>query len=139
MIKIEERLAEKLSGLTSLFISFDYNENIVSWLKQNLDTYNYNKKTKEWETTILELSKLLDSLCFYDEISLSLYKSENQEIKEESNLNIDFKLKPYEHQLETIRYGIDHNKWLMLLDMGLGKSMCIIHLARWLKKNRGEG
>lgn len=136
MIKIEERLAEKLSGLTSLFISFDYNENIVSWLKQNLDTYNYNKKTKEWETTILELSKLLDSLCFYDEINLSLYKSENQEIKEEPTLNIDFKLKPYKHQLETIRYGIDHNKWLMLLDMGLGKSMCIIHLVRWLKKNR---
>lgn len=137
MIKIEERLSEKLSGLTSLFISFDYNENIISWLKQNLDIYNYNKKTKEWETTILELSKLLDSLCFYDEINLSLYKSKNQEIKEEPTLNIDFKLKPYEHQLETIRYGINHNKWLMLLDMGLGKSMCIIHLARWLKKNRG--
>ena len=137
MIKIEERLAEKLSGLTSLFISFNYNENIISWLKQNLDTYNYNKKTKEWETTILELSKILDSLCFYDEINLSLYKSENQEVKKEPKLNIDFKLKPYEHQLETIRYGIDHNKWLMLLDMGLGKSMCIIHLARWLKKNRG--
>lgn len=137
MIEIEERLAEKLSGLTSLFISFDYNENIVSWLKQNLDVYNYNKKTKEWETTILELSKILDSLCFYDEINLSLYNSQNQEIKEEPNLNIDFKLKPYEHQLETIKYGIDHNKWLMLLDMGLGKSMCIIHLARWLKKNRG--
>ena len=136
MIKIEERLTEKLSGLTSLFISFDYNENIVSWLKQNLDIYNYNKKTKEWETTILELSKLLDSLCFYDEINLSLHKSENQEIKEEPILNIDFKLKPYEHQLETIKYGINHNKWLMLLDMGLGKSMCIIHLARWLKKNR---
>lgn len=136
MIKIEERLSEKLSGLTSLFISFDYNENIVSYLKQNLDIYNYNKKTKEWETTILELSKLLDSLCFYDEINLSLYKSENQETEEEPILNIDFKLKPYEHQLETIRYGIDHNKWLMLLDMGLGKSMCIIHLARWLKKNR---
>lgn len=137
MIKIEERSSEKLSGLTSLFISFDYNEDIVSWLKQNLDTYNYNKKTKEWETTILELGKILDSLCFYDGINLSLYKSEKQEIKEETPLNIDFKLKPYEHQLETIRYGIDHDKWLMLLDMGLGKSMCIIHLARWLKKNRG--
>ena len=47
MIKIEERSSEKLSGLTSLFISFDYSENIVSWLKQNLDIYNYNKKTKE--------------------------------------------------------------------------------------------
>lgn len=83
------------------------------------------------------LSNVLDSLCFYDEINLSLYKSENQAIEEEPHLNIDFKLKPYEHQLETIKYGIDHNKWLMLLDMGLGKSMCIIHLARWLKKNRG--
>jgi hypothetical protein len=30
MIKIEERAAEKLSGLTSLFISFDYREDIVS-------------------------------------------------------------------------------------------------------------
>ena len=137
MIKIEERSSEKLSGLTSLFISFDYNEDIVSWLKQNLDIYNYNKKTKEWETAILELGKILDSLCFYDEINLSLYKSEKQEIKEDLPLNIDFKLKPYEHQVETIKYGIDHDKWLMLLDMGLGKSMCIIHLARWLKKNRG--
>ena len=58
----------------------------------------------------MELGKILDSLCFYDEINLSLYKSENQAIKEELNLNIDFKLKPYEHQLETIKYGINHDK-----------------------------
>lgn len=135
MIRIEERSPEKLSGLTSLFISFDYSENIVSWLKQNLDVYNYNRKTKEWETTILELSKLLDSLCFFDELKLSLLPDKPEKEKT-FPLNIDFKLKPYKHQIETIEYGINHKKWLMLLDMGLGKTMCIIHLARWLKKNK---
>lgn len=138
MIKIEERRAEKLSGLTSLFISFDYREDIVKWIKQNLDIYLYNKKTKEWETTILELSKILDSFCFLDNINLTLYK----EVKTNTNIEIkdndlDFKLMPYPHQIETINYGLNHNKWLMLLDMGLGKSMCIVHIARWLKKYRG--
>ena len=138
MIKIEERRAEKLSGLTSLFISFDYREDIVKWIKQNLDIYLYNKKTKEWETTVLELSKILDSFCFLDNINLTLYK----EIKTNNNIEIkdndlDFKLIPYPHQIETINYGLNHNKWLMLLDMGLGKSMCVIHIARWLKKYRG--
>ena len=138
MIKIEERRAEKLSGLTSLFISFDYREDIVKWIKQNLDIYLYNKKTKEWETTILELSKILDSFCFLDNINLTLYKeaktNTNIEIKDN---DLDFKLIPYPHQIETINYGLNHNKWLMLLDMGLGKSMCIVHIARWLKKYRG--
>lgn len=138
MIRIEERKAEKLSGLTSIFISFDYNESIVSWIKQNLDTYNYNKKTKEWEVTILELNKILDAFCFFDSIHLKLYKedSANNQIKLNNN-DLEFKLPPYPHQLETIEYGINHNNWLMLLDMGLGKSMCIIHIARWLKKYRG--
>ena len=138
MINIEERRAEKLSGLTSLFISFDYREDIVKWIKQNLDIYLYNKKTKEWETTILELSKILDSFCFLDNINLTLYK----EVKTNTNIelkdnDLDFKLIPYPHQIETINYGLNHNKWLMLLDMGLGKSMCIVHIARWLKKYRG--
>ena len=139
MIKIEERKSERLSGLTSLFISFTYNDQLISWLKQNLDIYNYNRKTKEWETTVLELGKLLDFLCFIDEIDLSLYNypSDDEPLSMRPKINIDFKLKPYQHQLETIEYGITHNKWLMLLDMGLGKSMCIIHLARWLRKNRG--
>lgn len=139
MIRIEERGAEKLSGLTSLFISFDYSEEVVSWLKQNLDTFSYNKKTKEWETTILELSKLLDGLSSIDEIELKLFDYPTEK-KQRADLNrypISFKTRPYEHQIETIEYGINNDKWLMLLDMGLGKTACIINIARWLKEYRG--
>lgn len=137
MIKIEERRAEKLSGLTSLFISFDYKDEIVAFLKQNLDIYTYNKKTKEWETTILELSKLLDSLCFYDDISFSLLNP--NEHKESSKVDLEeLKLKSslYKHQIDAINYGINHDKWLLLDDQGLGKSLEIIAIAKWLKENR---
>ena len=37
----------KLSGLSSLVIKFDYNEYIVDALK-TLPTYNYDKKSKLW-------------------------------------------------------------------------------------------
>ena len=45
MIYIREKPTEKLSGLTSIFVSFDYSEKIVSWIKLNIDIYNYDKKT----------------------------------------------------------------------------------------------
>ena len=136
MINIEERKSEKLSGLTSLFISFDYKEEIVSWIKQNLDTYLYNKKTKEWETTILELSKILDSFCYFDDVKLSLYK------KQEKNNGVEIqecnlKSTPYKHQLDAINYGLNHNKWLLLDEQGLGKTLEIIGIAKWLKENKG--
>ena len=136
MINIEERKSEKLSGLTSLFISFDYKEEIVSWIKQNLDTYLYNKKTKEWETTILELSKILDSFCYFDDIKLSLYKTQEKnngvEIQE-----CNLKSIPYKHQLDAINYGLNHNKWLLLDEQGLGKTLEIIGIAKWIKENKG--
>ena len=86
MVKIKERRAEKLSGLTSLFISFDYNENIINFIKQNIDLYNFNKKTKEWEVLTNQLSKILDSLCFLDDIELNLYKEEENKIENTSTL-----------------------------------------------------
>ena len=136
MINIEERKSEKLSGLTSLFISFDYKEEIVSWIKQNLDTYLYNKKTKEWEATILELSKILDSFCYFDDIKLSLYKTQEKnngvEIQE-----CNLKSIPYKHQLDAINYGLNHNKWLLLDEQGLGKTLEIIGIAKWIKENKG--
>ena len=139
MIKIEERAAEKLSGLTSLFISFDYREDIVSWIKQNIELYSYNKRTKEWEVTILELAKILDSLCSLDNITLFRYnyREDKSSLLELQDDSLSFKLRPYAHQVEAINYGINHKKWLLLYDMGLGKSMSIIHIARYLKKYKG--
>lgn len=133
MIWIKERPCEKLSGLTSLFVSFDFDERIVSLIKLNIDVYNYNKKTKEWEVPINKLAYLVDNLSVLNDVKLTLYKLSTPEETVVRLRENTYKLKPYKHQEEAIKFGLTHDKWLLLDDMGLGKTASIIHIAEELK------
>ena len=133
----------KISGLSSLVIQFDYNPYIVDALK-TIPTYNYDKKTKLWEFPVCYLGRLLDSLTFLDDIQLKLldtpesgefHFSQQEPLSEIEK--VSFKMKPFEHQLEAINFGLSHEKWLLLDSMGLGKTNSIIWLAETLKR-RGE-
>lgn len=44
MIKIKEDKCVKLSGITSLFVSFSFNKDIINIIK-SYDKYVYDKKT----------------------------------------------------------------------------------------------
>lgn len=138
MIQLQERPCEKLSGLTSFFLSFDYSEQIVNIIKQNIDVYKFNKKTKEWEIPITYLNVLLDNLSIFDSINISLYKEENRLIPIKPAIE-NYKLKPFKHQEEAIKFGLqpNHEKFLLLDDMGLGKTASIIHIAEERKQRNG--
>lgn len=133
----------KLSGLSSLVIKFDYNEYVIDSLK-TLPTYVYDKKNKLWEVPTCYLGRLLDSLTFLDEIQLKLLdtpKSGEFHFNKQFNLEplseiekVSFKMKPFEHQLEAINFGLAKEKWLLLDSMGLGKTNSIIWLAETLKR-----
>lgn len=139
MIEIKEiSPPQKLSGRSSLLVTFDYNENIVNTVK-TFSPAVFNKKNLTWEISIIYLSKLLDALTFYDNIKLSLLK--DNEIKEisahESITEIEiskFNFTPFKHQVEAINYGLNKNKWLLLDGCGLGKTLEIIGLAETLKR-----
>lgn len=133
MIIIEENKSKKIPGGFSLFITFDYNDEIVKTIKYSCDVCNYDKKIKTWEVPVINLSKLLDNLCTIDEITLKLLKDKKEK---ESNNKITTKLKtkPYEYQKEGIEYGINHDKFLLLDAPGLGKSLQMIYTAQELKK-----
>lgn len=133
MIWIKERPCEKLSGLTSLFVSFDFDERIVFLIKLNIDVYNYNKKTKEWEVPVNKLAYLVDNLSVLNDVKLTLYKLSTSKETVVSLRENTYKLKPYKHQEEAIKFGLTHDKWLLLDDMGLGKTASIIHIAEELK------
>lgn len=45
-----------------------------------------------------------------------------------------FKLKPFEHQLEAVDFGLIHEKWLLLDSPGTGKTFSTICLAETLKR-----
>ena len=152
----------KVSGLTSLWVTFNYNDAIVSSMK-SMPTFYFHKKELAWEIPINHLAQLLDTLTFLDDIDLKLLNdSEFNSIypvnistqeNTQSSLNgstqthneyIDksltleerqeFKSKIFKHQLEGINYGLNHNRFLLLDTMGLGKTLETIYLAETLKR-----
>ena len=144
MIRITEiSPPQKISGLSSICVTFDFNQYVVDALK-TIPTFYYHKKDNVWEFPVCYLSRLLDSLTFLDEIQLKLLdtlesgefhfgRQFNMEPLSETE-KVSFKMNPFEHQLEAINFGLAHEKWLLLDSMGLGKTNSIIWLAETLKR-----
>lgn len=134
---------QKISGLSSICVTFDFNQYIVDSLK-TIPTYYYHKRDNVWEFPVCYLGRLLDSLTFLDEIQLRLLDTpESKEFHFGRQFDLEplseiervsFKMKPFDHQLEAINFGLAHEKWLLLDSMGLGKTNSIIWLAETLKR-----
>ena len=135
MIHVKEITPLKFSGRSSFLISFNYNQKIVEAIKL-LPNYYYHKKTYSWEVPINCLKDLLDSLVHIDSIELEL-KNENETISNnvltEEEIS-KFKIKPYDHQIEAVNFGLKHKGWLLLDSMGVGKTAEVIYYAETLKR-----
>ena len=132
MITISEKPTKKMPGFTSLFISFDYNTAIIEALK-TVPNMMYHKSLKAWETPLSLLSEVIDKLCSIDDITINWLPDKPEKTVKDIKLS-KYKTKPMSHQIEAIKYGLVHDKWLLLDEPGLGKSLDIIYLAQELKK-----
>ena len=129
MINIFENQSKKSIGQTSLFVSFDYKPEIVEVIKSAGDGIYY-KDSKVWELPLNKLSYLIDNLTMIDSINLDfLPESESEKL----NLSIDYKVKPFDHQLEAIKWLINTKNGLLLDVPGLGKTLDVIYAAEELK------
>ena len=134
MINIYERQTVKLPGITSLFVSFDFNRAIVDELKL-LGTTNYNPDTKEWEIPLTSLSEFIDRVCKLDEITIHVVQDVVTGVADDYTLSLDtYRTKPFDYQLEGIQFGLQHDNYLLLDAPGLGKSLQLIYLAEELKR-----
>lgn len=129
MIRIHIGEPEKLSNnilvKKSAFVSFDYNADIVSFIKQ-MGTRVYNPDNNTWE---IPLNNII-SLCnkFEDEeIKIDgVYENLNEKkFKIDIPKGFEFKTKPFEHQIEGVRFGLDKKKFLLCDDQGLGKALAL--------------
>ena len=138
MIKIHIGEPEKLSNnilvKKSAFVSFDYNPDIVSYIKQ-MGTRVYNPDNHTWEMPINNIIGLCN-------------KFENEEIKVEGTYedlhkhefeidipkDFEFKTKPFRHQIDGVRFGLNKKKFLLCDDQGLGKTKQIIDFVGCLEK-----
>ena len=131
MTVIQERKSSKIPGGTSLFIRFDYHKALVDCVKK-ANVFNFNKEELEWEVPVTFLSEFLDTATYIDDIQLELLKDKGKKHKV-VELGT-YKTAPFDYQLEGIKYGIEHNKWLLLDSPGLGKTLQLMYLAKELKE-----
>lgn len=133
MIYITEKQTSKVPGITSVFVKFNYNVDIVNDIK-TLPCFNYSKKDNVWEIPITYLAQLIDKLCVYDDIDLKLCNITFEEDKIYPLQISKYKTKPFKYQEEGIQFGLNHDKWLLLDPPGLGKTLQIMYIAEELKK-----
>ena len=127
MINIEIKDSKKCNGDYSLFISFDYNSDIVDTIK-SLPTRNYDNNTKTWEVPFNQLGNVVEKLSKYDiTISGKYIKLDTDKIKIPADFK--FKTKPFKHQIEGVTFGLNHDKWLLGDEQGLGKTKQVIDIA----------
>ena len=134
MITIEERTAKKVTGITSLFISFKYNQQLVDIIK-TVQCKQYTKQDNTWEVPIGYLGYLVKKFRQYDDVLIKRMKDNNEEEKHYSLSS--YKTPCYPYQEDAIQYGLNHDKWLLLDVPGLGKSKQVINLIEELKRYKG--
>lgn len=130
MIRIEEKTAIKVPGITSLFVSFDFDKRIVDELKL-INSCFYNAETKTWEIPLTALAEFVDKVCTYSDIELYFLDLNKAPIIEQPLQK--YRTKPFPYQLDGIQYGLNHDSWLLLDMPGLGKTLQLIYLAQELR------
>lgn len=141
MILIEEIIPKKVSGRTSLLVSFKYNQGIVEAIK-TVPNALYHKKDYTWEIPISSLSFLLDTLTPLDDIELRLITKpepdENNPTSSETDLTeteiSQFRVRPFDHQIEAINFLLQTPKALLLDAPGCGKTLTTMYYAETLHK-----
>ena len=137
MIKIDIRKCEKCNTEYSLFVSFPYDADIIDIIREQSSVKYWVPERKEWELPIDALEKLMDSFSKYQvEINvddIDALKEKNTDIPD----GFKFKTSPYEHQIEGVRYGLAHEKWLLGDEQGLGKTKEVIDIAVAKKLQNG--
>lgn len=138
MIKIDIRKSAKCNGDWALFVSFPYNNTIVNMIR-SLPSRYYDGTTKEWEVPFNKLSTLMAELSTF---SMEVHADSTEMFEKKRSVavippNFEFRTKPFDHQIEGFHYGLEHDRWLLGDEQGLGKTKQVIDIAVAKKLQKG--
>lgn len=136
-IRISDPVKLKPTSLSKLsaFVSFDYDPNLVSIVKE-LGTRVYIPEDKSWEIPDSVVPSLLNRLTDYD-VTLTGRMHHEQNMQINLPKGFIFTTKPYQHQVEGVMYGLENDSFLLGDDQGLGKTKQIIDIALCRKASEG--
>lgn len=132
VISEPKKLSNNVLIKQSAFVSFDYDGEIVSYIKE-MATRVYNPENHTWEMPISNIIGLCNRFSDRDITISGIYKNLADEIESEIPTNFKFKTKPFSHQVDGVKFGLNRGKFLLCDDQGLGKTKQIIDWAGCLK------
>lgn len=138
MIKIyigePDKLSNNILVKKSAYVSFDYNPDIVNYIKQ-MGTRVYNAENHTWEMPVNNIIGLCNKFE-NEEIKIEgIYEDlHKQEFDIDIPKDFEFKTKPFRHQIDGVRFGLNKKKFLLCDDQGLGKTFQIINWVGCLEK-----
>lgn len=138
MIRISIGEPDKLSNnilvKKSAFVNFDYNPDIINFIKK-MGTRIYNPNNHTWEMPINNIISLCNKFE-NEEIQISgIYEDlHKQKFEIDIPKDFEFKTKPFNHQIDGVRFGLNKKKFLLCDDQGLGKTKQIIDFVGCLEK-----
>lgn len=133
-IDLPDKLKDNILVTKSAFVAFPYNGMIINYIK-SLGIRVYHPDTRVWEipvTSIIGLCNKFEN----EEIHISGVYEDLRKEQFEIDIPKDytFKTKPFPHQLDGVRFGLNKKRFLLCDDQGLGKTKQIIDLVGCLEK-----
>lgn len=134
MIKLKFDFSQKLKYKQSLYIKGDYNPTILNVI-HSFQTRYYHRNSKLWECKIDYFPIILDKLKFEDiQICGEVPKKFEKYLKmldiyDEQDADYLSRTKPFEHQMDSFKYALTHNKFLLGDEQGLGKTKQALDIA----------
>lgn len=130
MVSINVKEGLKYVGI-SAFISFPYDIRYVNLMRAQPDRY-WHSTDKCWEIPYTNISLVLDKLQEED-YKITVDSHIQSRLENTSDIQIPetytFITQPFQHQLEGVEYGLNHKKFLLADEQGLGKTKQMIDLA----------
>lgn len=137
MVTVDIRPSIQCGGEYAMFVSFPYNERLVSYIKE-LPDRRWNKDTKEWEISLRKFTEFIEEAKDFEiELTGNLGVFDQKKIELPDWIMQSMKTLPYEHQKEGVLFGLNHAQWLLADEQGLGKTKQVIDIAVAKKKMYG--
>lgn len=136
MIKIEIRAAKSVNSLDgqNAFARFEYDTDLVNFLR-GLPSRSWDPSGKTWEFPLRHLA------AFIQTAQGKAIQITGMQEPEKPDPNIPkgfrFKTRPYDHQKESLLYGLKYDRFLLGDEQGMGKTKEIIDLAIAKKLSHG--
>jgi len=135
VVKVSILPSEQVGTTQSVFIESEYDHELISFIR-NLSARFWHAERKVWEVSAKYLPNLVDFLKkgqYMYELSGAL-SAEKPTIPK---IDFNFKTKPFNHQLTGFNFGLEHERWLLADEQGLGKTKQVIDIACAYKQIRG--